>query len=350
VILERIVNTAAFASVTNHEQLARLYVPSGQLAGLQGNDRPEAQLMNALRDPAGQRVQIIGPSGAGKTGMILKVLGHLAGIDPHREVLLVNVGDDTEQLSSSGAFMRMLVKLVELQGHRFASVDPEVLRNAAADELTETDPQVSHQGGANAVVVSYTATLQEAYKTYSFGDSAPRAREDLESVLGLVAEEHRPLILIDDTERFVAPGSGEIDEASVSNLYHHCVRSLAEIGDVDLVIAVHPAYRDIAVVDEVAERYRFVDIHVAELPASSDDPAIRAILQRRLDRAGIDGAVDDVVEPAALAQLTSLYFLNGHDLREVLNLAHDAARAASAAPADRIAIRHVQPLLDARIA
>jgi hypothetical protein len=57
--------------------------------------------------------------------------------------------------------------------------------------------------------------------------------------------------------------------------------------------------------------------------------------------------VADVVEPSALVLLEAVYFLREHDLRVVLDLAADAATAASRDGAERIATRHVQPLLEA---
>ena len=79
VMLEQIARHRVFASVTAIEELAGLYVSSDQLAGLHGDERPEAQLMRPLFDePQPQRSQVVGPSGAGKTGFIFKVLGDLA--------------------------------------------------------------------------------------------------------------------------------------------------------------------------------------------------------------------------------------------------------------------------------
>jgi hypothetical protein len=49
-MLEQIARHRVFASVTAIEELAGLYVSSDQLAGLQGDERPEAQLMRPLFD------------------------------------------------------------------------------------------------------------------------------------------------------------------------------------------------------------------------------------------------------------------------------------------------------------
>jgi Cdc6-like AAA superfamily ATPase len=349
--LEEVAGRRAFASVTTQEQLAGLYVSSDQLAGLRGDDRPESQLMRALASgDAPQHVQVVGPAGAGKSSLILKVLGDLGRREalarPH-EVLVVNVGDDPARLESPAVFMRTIVQLVARQGHRFANVDQDALRAASADERTRTGPQVEHRAGIQAPVVGYEAALKEAYETEHFGDHPARAREDFEDVLRWVAREHRPVIVIDDTEHFVGVRDGEVDAASVHNLYHHAIRSLAELDTLDLVVAVHPAYEDVDMVKDVHDRFGFQRVDVPALPDDSDGSALGRILQRRLDRHDLTVQVADVVEATALILLEGVYFLRAHDLRLVLDLAADAATAANRDGVQRIATRHVQPLLDA---
>lgn len=130
-----------------------------------------------------QRVQVVGPAGAGKSSMVLRVLGDLASmpaLDRPREALIVNVGDDPAQLQSPVAFMRTVVKLVERQKFRFANVDPELLREASADERSTTEPQVDHRATLDAKVVSYSVGLKEAFTVEKFGENPARARQDFE--------------------------------------------------------------------------------------------------------------------------------------------------------------------------
>jgi Cdc6-like AAA superfamily ATPase len=304
--------------------------------------------MTALTSDPPQRVQVIGPAGAGKTGMVMRVLGHLSRRDTPHEVLLVNVGDDAEQLASGAAFMHSMVQRIEIQKHRFANVDLDLLAAAAADDVTKTPRQIEHRLSVGVPAAGYSASLRKTYETARFGLSPSRARQDFEDVVRHVAKSCRPILVIDDTERFVAPASGAVERETVRNLFHHAIRSVAEVEQLDLIVAVHPRYRDVEAVIDVTERYGFAEIHVPELPAAADEPGLARILQRRLDRNEIDGTVAAVVEPEALAQIASVYFINGHDLREVLDLAQRAARAALDDGAGRIAPRHVQPLHDER--
>jgi hypothetical protein len=354
-MLDTIAHQRVFASVTRQEDLVDLYVRSDQLNGARGDARPEARMMRALaNDPPPRFVQVIGPAGAGKTSMILRVLADLGRREattlhrPH-EVLVVNVGDDPDRLSSAATFMHTMVQLVARQGHRFASVDPNVLTAAAADETTTTGPQVDHRATLDAKFFSYSAGLKEAYEIAKFGEDPARARQDFEDVLKLVSTDHRPVVVIDDTEHFVHRGAdGGLDVGSVSNLFHHAVRALAELDRVDVVIAIHPKYRDVPAVQEVTSRFAFLTVDVPALRPDSDTPGLAAILTRRLERHGIQTPVTELVAGQVISQLEGHYFTNGHDLRAVLDL---ATAAASAAVADggqqRIEPRHLQPLLDA---
>jgi len=352
-MLETIARERVFASVTRHQELVELYVKSEQLIGAIGDDRPEARMMSALANqPPPRFLQVIGPAGAGKTSMILRVLADLARREtsnvgrPH-EILLVNVGDDPSRLTSAAAFMHTMVQLVARQGHRFSSVDPEVLLAAAADERTQTGPQVSHRATIDAKVFSYSAELKEAYATAKFGEDPTRARQDFEDVLRLVSEEHRPVVVIDDTEHFVHRGvDGGVDVESVSNLFHHGIRALAELQGIDIVVAIHPKYQNVPAVQEVGDRFGFLAIDVPALRADSDKPGLVEILAKRLTRHGIETAIDDVVSAEIISQLEAHYFAHEHDLRAVLDLAAGAATRANDDGAQRIEPRHLQPLLD----
>jgi len=284
--------------------------------------------------------------------MILRVLTDLGRRDactlhrPH-EVLVVNVGDDPARLDSPATFMHTMVQLVARQGHRFASIDPEILTAASADEQTATDTQVAHRATLNAHVVSYSAELKESYTTARLGEDPARARQDFEDVLTLVSKEYRPVIVIDDTEHFVHRGAdGGVDVESVANLFHHAVRALAELQRVDVVVAIHPKYGEVDAVQDVASRFGFIAIEVPALQANSGSPGLAEILARRLACHGIEVAVADVVSAETVSQLEGYYFADGHDLRAVLNLAADAASVAAEDGAQRLEPRHLQPLLD----
>lgn len=346
--LQRIQDAGVFDDATSDERRARVYVSSGEF-GLKGDDRSEAALMRVLTEaPAPQRVHVVGPSGAGKTSMLLRVVADLARreLKVHHEVLIVRVGDRPERLASPEEVMKMVLETIAVEGHRFSSIDEAVLRAAAADEHTQTGAQVEHRGGLTAPVVSYQAAIKEAYETAGFGQNAAQVRHDLEDVLRQVHDAgYRPVLVLDDTEKFVSPGAeGRLDETSVENLYHHGVRVLGEL-QVDLVVAMHPRFADVDRVSEVVDRLGMARIDVAILPAAADGPALSRILERRMERDEIDGDLEAVIERAAVEELQVLYHERDCDLRSVLKLAHAAAGHAVARGVSRIEARDVREVV-----
>lgn len=329
--LREIYDLRTFDDATTDERRTRVYVPSGEL-GFVGDARPEAQLMHALADEAApQRLHVVGPSGAGKTSLILRVVGDLARreLDRRPEVLILRVGDRPGSLASPDAVMKLVLDTIAVEGHRFSNVGEDVLRAAAADERTQTGTQVEHRVGLSAPVVSYAASIKEAYETMGFGQNPARVRHDLEDVLARVsAAGYRPALVLDDTEKFISPGAnGSVDEESVENLYHHGVRALGELA-VDLVVAMHPRFETVARVREVVDRLAMPRLDVPELPADADEPALRRILERRMERDEIHSVLDDVIDRDAVEDLQLLYHERDRDLRSVLRVAHLAAEHA----------------------
>lgn len=347
-ILRRIYDERVFDDATTDARRAAVYVRSGEL-GL--STRADVDLMSALTGASPQRVHLVGPSGAGKTSLILRVVADLAGrrLEVSHEVLILRVGDRPDRLGSGAEVMKMVLETIAAHGHRFSNVDPEVLQAAAADQRTRTPTQIEHRGGLTAPVVSYTASLKEAYETIEMGQNAARVRQDLEDVLALVRRAgHRPVLVLDDTEKFVSPGpAGTLDETSVENLYHHGVRVLGEL-EVDLVVAVHPRFEEVDHVVEVVDRLAMGRIEVPELPPDVDEPALGLILGRRMDRAGVEATVDRVIERAAVDELQVLYHERDHDLRSVLKLAHASVAQALERDAEVVAARDVRSALAMR--
>lgn len=324
--LQEIYERNVFDDATTDRRRARVYVRSGELGLAQ---RADLALMEALAEcDQPQRVHVVGPSGAGKTSLILRVVGDLARRDstPRHEVLILRVGDRPRSLTSPDEVMKMVLDTVAIEGHRFANVDPQVLQDAGADQRVRSPTQIEHRAGLTPPMASYTVNLKEAFTTLGFGQNAARLRHDLEDVLETVhAAGYRPVLVLDDTEKFVSPGrGGEVDAASVENLYHHGVRVLGEFR-VDLVVAMHPSFETVNRVSEVIERLSMPRIDVPELPAEEERPALRQILERRMKRDGIDGTLDEVITSVAIEELQLLYHERDQDLRSVLKLAQSAA-------------------------
>jgi len=117
-----------FDDATTDAERSRYYVRSGEL-GIE--PRSDKQLMECLKtDPAPQRIQIVGPSGAGKTSLIVRVLADLEAenLDPSHEVLVLRVGESPEHLASPEKMLRLVLDTLAAQRFRFSNVDPSVSR------------------------------------------------------------------------------------------------------------------------------------------------------------------------------------------------------------------------------
>jgi hypothetical protein len=84
--LDDVAKHRVFASVTAQADLVRHYVPSHELSGLGGAERPEAKIVNALgtSEPP-QRLHIYGEAGAGKTSLILRALADTHAARPSND-------------------------------------------------------------------------------------------------------------------------------------------------------------------------------------------------------------------------------------------------------------------------
>lgn len=75
---------------------------------------------------------------------------------------------------------------------------------------------------------SYTAQIEETFRQFSQGDNPARVRQNLTDVLETVVQAgHRPVLVLDDTEKFVMAGGREdVDAIAIStSMTTGCVHS-----------------------------------------------------------------------------------------------------------------------------
>jgi Cdc6-like AAA superfamily ATPase len=325
--LQEVHQRRLFDDATTDPERRLYYVRSGEL-GIQ--PRADQQLMEKLKTSP-QRVQVVGPSGAGKTSLIVRVLADLEteNLNPGYEVLILRIGESPEYLESGESMIKLVLETIAAQSFRFSNVDPSVFENAAADRVTQSPTRINHQFGLDGQIASYTTQIEEAFETLGFGKHSARLRQDLADIIRMVSEGgYRPVLVLDDTEKFVAPGPrGELDDDSIANLYHHGIRVLGDF-ELDLVVAMHPRFEEVAHVQEVSERLAIDQIAVPQLTPDSEPAAIQKILERRLERGGLEVEVGEVISPEAVGDLQLLYHERESDLRSVLKIAHAATEHA----------------------
>ena len=333
---------SALAPPQTDAELVSVYVPGGTFGGA----RPDAEVFRMLyRESAGQRIIVRGESGSGKTSLILRVIGDVGRLEESAcEPFRITVGD-VDMIASVTAFLQSILGTIASQEGRFANIDAEILAEAAAVEQSTTKRQVTHRAGLNSPV-SYQAELKEPVETFKTATTPTQLREHLNDVLArIVAAGFRPLVVIDDTDRFArldASGKPQVD--SIHNLLTNAVHVLCEAEPpIDVIVAVHPRYADVEAYDETRVRFGFAVYETPRLPVEDGrkPPPIAAILKRRLQRRGIESDVADIVADEALVALEAVYVERHGNMREVLRVAQAACLKADAAGAATLAAEHV---------
>jgi hypothetical protein len=318
-----------FDDATTDAERRLYYVRSGEL-GI--DPRADVELMTRLRDERRpQRVQIVGPSGAGKTSLIVRVLADLAAqnASPAHEVLILKIGDNAGHLDSGANMIKLVLDTVVVGQYRFSNIDPTVFEEAGAESVSSVPPRVNHEFGFDGKIANYKAKVEEAYRTLVRRREPTELRQTLEAIVALVAEHgYRPVLVLDDTEKFVSPGpDGLLQEREISNLYHHGVRVLGEL-DLDLVIAMHPRFEEVNHVREVVDRLGIDQIQVPRFVPDQEPLAVAKVLARRLERGGVEVPLSEVIGEDAIGDLQLLYHERDANLRSVLKIAHAAVEHA----------------------
>jgi hypothetical protein len=345
--LREVYRRRLFDDATSDAERVRFYVRSGELDIA---PRADVELMRALRsDGPPLSISVVGPSGAGKTSLIMRVLADLAAerVEPSPEALILRVGEAPEALVDPAAMMKLVLSTIEAERFSFSNVDPALLREATADQVALIPGRAGHEIGIDLKVASYAVQIEESFRQFTYGDNPARIRQSLEDVLGIVAAAgHRPVLVLDDTEKFISPEKdGGLVAGAVENLYNHGVRALAGL-PVDLVIAVHPRFEDLERVRQVNERISARRIAVPELPPDAEPAPFGEILARRLERGGsAETALEAVIDPVAVSDLQLLYHDRGSDLRSVLKAAHAAGGHALERGAETIEPRDVRAIV-----
>lgn len=325
--LAEAVAASAFELTTDPVALARAHHKFSALTGR----AVEQELFRALqRDDVPCAAEVVGPSGSGKSSCIMRVVSDVAGMEATgHEVLILSAGDASSSLADPGAFAHHLVDVIRSQGFRFSTDVQDRLELIGARETHVTDPVSTRRvgGGVPVIRASYQHALQEAHELRLFGQSAAQARGDLADILKVMRDEGaRPVVVIDDTDRFVDPPGEDGLSPTVEFLFANAVRLLSELG-VDFVVAVHPRFAGTDGYEQARARLLRTRVEIPPLPYDGRNP-LDAILTGHLRAHGIAEPVSELVTDGALDVLYGVYFADGRDLREMLRVAEGAAARA----------------------
>lgn len=325
----------AFDPAPRHAELSDMHVPFDSLFGTSGC---EQALLSGLR--AGNRIALLGASGAGKSSVVAYTLGPLVeGIFP----IPVPVYPEPSAVAGNGT--EFVAHLVRTISRMLQSSVPGLSRPARQLEQRATGPgsglrrQRFSAGWRSAGMGPELAYELER----AVSEPAPTAGQVLDQgrqILDLVAADGLvPILILDDTDRWVAATRPEI--AAIRREFFLTVpRLLAEDLGAPAVIAVHPEYLQDSGY-QAAQGFLTDAIRVPSVPSAA---GVGAVLARRVELAR-DTETPDVSEvftDDALEVLFAHYSAWPSNLRRnILLPAHTALSLALDDGVDRIDEGHI---------
>lgn len=334
--LRQLQQARAFDGTPPESELGGLHVPFDELTG---DRRYELVLSETVR--RGERVALIGASGAGKSSVTAHVLHpYLDDAVPIR----VRVGEEDDSVPSHGAaFARHLVHTVAT----FLDQHDQANGTAAAKLDEKAGGHVSKRSKKLGLTVP-TPWLQNAALTYELGGVVAPANVSGQDIVGVAQQTLqlfmsaglRPVLVLDDTDHWLVRPSLPDPAPLRAGFFGNVVRLIAEqLSDAGAVIAVHHSYLTDPNYQAATEFLH----RTITLPPVPDAAGLDRILARRANRAlGRDDSVSlgDVLAGDATDQLLSFH-RSDPNLRRLVRVAHGALTHACDAGAPLITVGHV---------
>jgi len=330
----------AFDPAPRHSELHDVHVPFDELLCSRSC---ETALLAGLH--RGDRLALVGSSGAGKSSIIAGTLGPLVeGIFPVSIPVAVERSDVARDASE---FVRHLVRTVSrMLAEQLPALGRQIRRLQAG---TEQAPDRVSRMYANLPLPAGLRPALGYELQRVVREPAPTSAQVLDQgreLLGLIADDGlTPILVLDDTDRWLT--TLRTDSESVRREFFSTIpRLLAEDLAVAAVVAVHPTYlRDRAYRE--ARGFLSGTITVPRVP---DSAGLAKILARRCEIAlfrtqfaTVDTAdVPAILTPAALVRLFEHYAAGAGDLRrDMLLVAHLALTLALDDGAEAIEAAHI---------
>jgi hypothetical protein len=137
------------------------------------------------------------------------------------------------------------------------------------------------------------------------------------------AREIEPLLILDDSDTWIARPHDEHPAQLAEAFFARNVRMLATEIDCGFIVAVHPTYLELAAYKEVAPRLERISVPHLSRPG----PDLARILSRRLEVAELDFELGEVFDLESLAVLASAYE-DQPDVRQTIAHAATSVRLA----------------------
>lgn len=298
----------AFEPAPRRSSLHRLHVEFDDLTGTQ---TCEAALLAALT--SGQRVALVGSSGAGKTSVTECVLGPMReGVAPIQVPVSI---EDPAIATSPSHFARHLVGLIRRWVTDGLPKDSNRASRVAAKESSRSQRLTLAPSWMGAKVeLGYELKQAVDDDPATAAERIAQARQ----LLDIIEDNQlRPVLVLDDTDRWLSPSWTNSQEVR-SGFFRKVVRVIAEELDTAAVIAVHPDYLPDPDYQAAAG---FLDARV-DVPHLPNAVAIGRLLARRAEVALDREDTGELVTAGACAALFDHYSSLPNVRVAVLQVAH----------------------------
>lgn len=294
---------------------------------LTGSTNYETDVVRSLG--GGTATCVAGPRGGGKTSLIAHCCEELPEHLVALRVPVIGMDDPGDPATVASTMIT-----AALQAAEFEAYQRDALEVARADQTTirRTNPAARAKLGGGVIPVELEGELASFGRDYQRGTIALERLHGVDRLITIFAARNtQPVFVIEDTEAMV--GSPESDDM-VTRFFARSLHMLAREIDAPVLIAVQDEFRRNRAYVELRAGMREVALPILDDPA----PAIATIVQHRMtERAGLQGGVDEVIDPAALQAFGEFYGELGGSFRHTL-----AAVAASVEHAADVGVDRVQ--------
>ena len=322
---------AAFRPSGRSWELHELHVPFDELTGSDGYER---LAMKRLSDGTG--LAVIGPSGAGKSSVIAWICDRLPASHYALRIPITAVEDP----GSVGEVARLALSIALDELVLDAVGERDLLQARADSALAARIPSaVSAKLGGGAIpaeVAVNIASLREEFTQERLaGDHLLALNGRLVPILAEAGT--TPVFVFEDTEATI----GGVDERRRAEAFFAGpLSAFVEQVDAPTIVAVQThLLEDSRAFGRLAPVLQRLVIPLLD---ESSGSAIEMILARRVELAGLELRLGELLERAALEQLADFYRQSSGDLRRVLVATHEACEQAAADGVDVIGAPHIR--------
>lgn len=335
-LLQLLRSANAFDHQPTYETLRHVHVPFDRLF--------DTQTVEARLEEASQRngrVALIGSSGCGKSSVISYVLrpeiGDLAPLVV--PVSTVPAGTMIEPSTVADHLIHTVARRARELGSLDESAQDAALTHAAPGKILRTGRDSRGSVGLSFGWIKGQLATDLARQTDVEVSITPEEKFEVveQILLSIVGHGLRPVLVFDDTDRWLSGLGHEDPQRVVEAFFGRVVRWIAEL-QCGVVVSVHDGYFTKATPRDQLLEFLDTPIDVPVLPHSL---ALDEILGRRielvLEETPLQGAAaTGAFEEGSVAHLFSIYEEEGHHLRWAIRTAHIALTEACDAGNEQI--------------